>query len=217
MVLLVYYFWRDWTILNWFLVLYSSVLCLLLVLFMPESPVWLICMNRSEEAHSILKIIAKTNGLRNYSMPTKEIAIIEKNSQLNSNSDFKVVKHLLYPLENLMKASILLYIWSALMLIYYGISLGVLNVDFVNPYLMYLLSVIAEVIGYSMCYLNDFFGPKKMITVFFLNTSIIYSLIAFMNVNESSTFSEETSFSTKGIILMVLGLIGKSMISGNLV
>ena len=214
-VLLVYYFWRDWQILNWFLAAYSTVLCLLLVVFMPESPLWLISMNRSKEAYIILKNIAQINGLKNYFVPTKEITINEKNSRFKAKKDrfnFKIVRNLLIPVKNMMKTTILLYIWSALMLIYYGVSLGVLNVDLVDPYLMYFLAVIAEVLGYTICYLNDYFCPKKMITGFFFITTIIYSLIALMTAKESN----ETSFSAKAIVLMILGLIGKCMISGKL-
>jgi len=128
--------------------------------------------------------------------------------------NWRMAKYLVIPFENLIKTSILLYIWAALMLIYYGISLGVLNIDLVDPYLMYILSVVAEIIGYTICYLNDYFGPKKMMTGFFLITTIAYSLIAFMTVDQSNTLANETSFSAKAIILMVLGLIGKCMISG---
>lgn len=201
---------------------------------MQESPVWLISCNRSEEAYVILKKIAKINGIKDYSTPINEGSIEEKLlddgkwlSNVNSSDDatksssesmksddfnIRMAKYLVVPFSNLVKTSILLYIWAALMLLYYGISLGVLSVDLVNPYLMYLLSVVAEVIGYTCCYLNDYFGPKKMMTGFFIVTTTMYSLIAFMTLND--TDSTEIGFSAKAIFLMCLGLIGKCMVSG---
>ena len=195
-------------------------------------------MNRSDEAYPILRDIAKINNIKDYVTPTTDMSVEERllddtklltkntsNSQDDTTKssedtkseefDWRMAKYLVIPFENLVKTSILLYIWAALMLIYYGISLGVLNMDLVDPYLMYLLSVVAEVIGYTICYLNDYFGPKKMMTGFFLITTIVYSLIAFMTVDQSSTLASESSFSAKAIFLMILGLIGKCMISGS--
>ena len=239
-VFVAYYFSRDWHVLNWFLVGYSLVLCFLLIFIMPESPVWLISCNRQEEGYRILRKIARVNGIKDYISPTPTDASLEEklldenkwsqSTNVTTNSedttkssseasssqsedfDIRMAKYLVMPMSNLIKTSILLYIWAALMLLYYGISLGVLTHDSVDPYLMYLLSVVAEVIGYTFCYLNDYFGPKKMMTGFFIVTTVMYSLIAFMTLEEADP--TESSTSPKALLIMFLGLTGKCMVSG---
>ena len=53
-----------------------------------------------------------------------------------------------------------------------------------------------------------------MMTGFFVITTLMYSTIAILTINESDTSANETSFSAKAIFLMCLGLIGKCMVSG---
>lgn len=53
-----------------------------------------------------------------------------------------------------------------------------------------------------------------MMTGFFVITTLMYSTIAILTINESDTLANETSFSAKAIFLMCLGLIGKCMVSG---
>jgi len=138
--------------------------------------IFFLANNRAEEANPILKKIAKVNGIKSYVTPTTndtEEKLLVDNKWLNANGsssqddatkssaedssvseefDFRMVKYLVTPVNNLIKTSILLYIWAALMLLYYGISLGVLSVDLVNPYLMYILSVVAEILGCTCKY-----------------------------------------------------------------
>ena len=150
---------------------------------------------------------------------------IEKNSSLSSSADpgdgvageytvigfrssIALFKDIFVPRKNLIKTSLLFYVWIALMLLYYGISLGVTSLDSVDPYLMYFLSTFAELIGYFCCYLNDFLGRKKTLSGFFCVTAIVYALNAYLTVNETEEFSP------KAIFLLVLSLLGKCAISG---
>ncbi len=117
-------------------------------------------------------------------------------------------KDIFVPRHNFIKTSLLFYVWIALMLLYYGISLGVTSLDSVDPYLMYFLSTFAELVGYFCCYLNDIFGRKRTLSSFFFITAIVYALNAYLTLNETEEFSP------KAIFLLVLSLLGKCAISG---
>ena len=104
--------------------------------------------------------------------------------------------------------------------------------DLVDPYLMYFLSAIAEMIGYILCYVNDVFGRKRTTLGFLIATAIMYSLIAFLSSDEghlapalpnlvnNSTDSGLSSaepterIPAKAIYIMVFALIGKCAVSG---
>ncbi len=100
--------------------------------------------NDTEEKLLVDNKWLNANGSSSQDDATKSSA---EDSSVSEEFDFRMVKYLVTPVNNLIKTSILLYIWAALMLLYYGISLGVLSVDLVNPYLMYILSVVAEILG----------------------------------------------------------------------
>jgi MFS family permease len=286
--LVVYYFSRNWHVLNWFIAIYSLLLLILTYFFLPESPLWLLSSSTSHNAYSkaikILSIMAKTNGKKNYQIPdsviedykqkekllkdpsetsssnTKKLSLndniyienskkiqndcnnnieINKNNsellinnddleiskssendesldELNDNEtdlDLLVLKQIFVPKKNLIKTLLLFFIWIALMLIYYGISLGVTSIDNVNPYLMYFLSSIAEIIGYIVCYINDVIGRKKTISLFLFITTLMYAFIAIFT--EYITGNESDPYSFKAILLMIFALIGKCAVSGS--
>ena len=73
---------------------------------------------------------------------------------------------------------------------------------------MYFLSAIAENLGYMLCYLNDILGRKKTLCGFFLIGASMYGALALLT--ETEIFDD----STKGILSMILSLIGKCVISG---
>ena len=48
-------------------------------------------------------------------------------SQVSEEFDIRMIKYLVTPVNNLIKTSILLYIWAALMLLYYGTIYFIIN------------------------------------------------------------------------------------------
>lgn len=147
--------------------------------------------------------------------------ILDDSSTPNDTNVLYSLRELFHPRKTCFKTLILVYIWAALMLLYYGISLGVTSVDLVNPYLMYFLSCIAELVGYLFCYLNDILGRKKTLIGFFFTTTIMYALIAFLSEYDDVDAENETPqiatvylFSSKVILLMFFALVGKCAVSG---
>ena len=221
---LVYYYSRDWNVLCWCIAFYSLVLLIFSCHFMYESPAWLMESKRAAEALVILKKMAKCNGKKDFLDKCKlndailkvEVVQLDTVNQKTGDDNKEVVvktrasllKSIFTPSSNLIKTVLLLFIWIFLILLYYGISLGVTEVDGVDPYLMYFLSTLAELVGYICCYINDIIGRKRTLSVFFIITALVYALMAYLSVGTTSYSSNKT------IILLVLALIGKCAISG---
>lgn len=72
-----------------------------------------------------------------------------------------------------------------------------------NPYLIYLLSCLAEALGYVACHLNDKFRRKHVFILFLGVACVTCLLVAVLpNKNDDS------------ILVSVFALIGKAMASG---
>ena len=90
---------------------------------MPESPRYLLAKNKLNEAHKLFKMVARFN---------RKVAVIdneesEKKSDLNDNVEtsskaelFKYFRSFI----NILRVGMVAYIWIAVSLVYYGVSLG---------------------------------------------------------------------------------------------
>jgi MFS family permease len=247
LVLVVFYFFgRNWHVLNWFIGITSLILLVISYFYLPESPAWLITLDKLDEAILTLNRIAKFNGRKQITFEHSyfekvreqeelldeeeedevEKAGFEKNSlELEEKRRKRLFEKLdemfmfteiFTPRKILLKTTILFYIWIAILLLYYGISLGVMEeAQSINPYLMYFLSCIAEVIGYICCYFNDLFGRRKTICGFFAVTTLMYALLAYFNLgNEEIHLKTNGVISNQAMFLMMLSLIGKCAVSG---
>ena len=102
------------------------------------------------------------------------------------------------------QAILLSYIWTSLNLLYYGVTLGITEYNSsINPYLTYLLSAVAEAIGYTICFLNDKFGRRKTNSAYLFITGIVCLIVCFIPYLRSYLFNFEVTF------IVILTLIGK--------
>jgi MFS family permease len=93
----------------------------------------------------------------------------------------------------------------------YLFKIGITGLDDqVNSYLMYLLSCLAEAIGYLSCHLNDKFGRKKMLMFFLVSASVVCLIVAMLPY---SSASEPSSLNLIGILKISFASIGKAMAS----
>ena len=214
-VALVYYFSRDWNFLCWFIALYSFLILILAYAFMYESPVWLMESKETKckaKALEILRKMAKTNGRHEY-WEKMELENYQANSDESTKMDLiavksnaSILKSIFTPKKILIKTCLLFCVWISLILLYYGISLGVTSIDSIDPYLMYFLSTFAELAGYICCYLNEWVGRKRTLSCFFIITSLVYALISYLSLMDE--------FTARTAVLLVLSLLGKCAISG---
>jgi len=208
---------------------------------LPESPRYLITKKNYSKAYSILRKIAKTNRKLDSMISENELRIIfqpnekliepsveQNKGQINEDNNLlsteekitqtetekesqSLFSYLINPIFNSIKTFILTYIWIALSMIYYGVSLGITSIssDF-DPYVMYFLSSIAEIVGYAACHLNDKFSRKKVLIGFLGSASLMCLMVALVPSNPESG---NKSLTLNSVLIMVFASIGKAMAS----
>ncbi len=215
-VLLSYYLTRNWYLLAWIISLYSVIFAVLTFFTLPESPRWLVAQKRYDEAIVVLNKIGRINGSKRriesdfsqYIENLNENNISNEKGRSDTNSNLttkQIFKTIFFPKANFMNIYLLIYIWIAISLLYFGVSMGITSIDFSDPYLIFLVSSIVEIIGLSLCYLNDKFGRKKALFAYLITASITCSVVAVI----PSYANGKWAFFGK----MSLALIGKCMVS----
>ena len=219
-LLLAYYITRSWYSLGWIISIYSVLFAILTFLLLPESPRWLIIQKRYDEAVVILNKIAKINGTkRQFDSEFREyIENLQENkdsckevvSQTNTKLTTKQIFNTIFcPKVNSMNIYLLIYIWIAITLLYFGVSLGITSIELSDPYLIFLISSIAEIIGLSLCYLNDKLGRKKALFAYLFTASLTCSLVAAI----PQQLNSDSVVTWKFLLKMTLALVGKCMVS----
>jgi OCT family organic cation transporter-like MFS transporter 15 len=136
---------------------------------------------------------------------------LEKNSKFGKEvkEEKEVFHYIFQSLSHFSQTVLLAYLFITSSLLYYGISLGVTSVEKVNPYLMYLFSSIAEIIGYLLCLINDKIGRKWSIFLF-LSSAGVFCLAVGVLPYSFELIGNETTIS---VLIIILVSIGKCMCS----
>lgn len=140
-VLAIEYFFRNWHTMNIFMAGYSLVFVFIIWFFIPESPRYLISLKRTDDALKLLRKMARFNK-KEASQDYLSDAMALNNLLKDENTDptaskqdeeqeikttFGRLRYMWSPRQNLIKTILFVYIWFALALIYYGVSLGNLS------------------------------------------------------------------------------------------
>ena len=210
-VLIVAYYLRDWRIINWFLTIYSFIFIIPCALLLKESPRFLLKRAKYDQAIHIIKEISNFNRAALNNDEIQEIdnymkILIEENKIKNKN--FAIKRHFfgefLLNKKLFIQTSLLSIVWTSLNLLYYGVTLGITEYnDAINPYLTYILSSIAECVGYSICFLNDKFGQRKPNIIYLLITGIVCLVVSFLPYLKAYLFNLDV------ILIVALTLFGK--------
>lgn len=75
---------------------------------------------------------------------------------------------------------------------------------------MYLLSSVAEIVGYACCHLNDIFGRKRTMIGFLMMASAVCLVVALVPAGSKSS---DGSLTWNSIIKIIFASIGKAMAS----
>jgi MFS family permease len=129
LVLLPSYIWKDWEINSWILLGVTVIALFIAIVFLDESPRWLMSMRRYDEARKIFKKIATLNNKSEnfneefFHLIVKETRDDDPISIKNENSNVKeMFKEICLPVKfNLIKLILLAIVWLSLNLLYYGI------------------------------------------------------------------------------------------------
>lgn len=174
------YFVNEWRALE-LCISVPSVLLLLNYWFLPESPRWLMTSGRSEEALTILRQVAKTNGC---TMPPqaeldKIISNIEKERKGNwrekePNLHQKLINFFrstitLLSTKNMRRRCLIIFFaWFVVSMVYYGLTFSGGNIN-ASPYLLVFLSGLVEIPSYFLvCWTLKKFGRRLNLCVLFL-------------------------------------------------
>ena len=221
------YFIRNWEINNWIVAGFTVICWFMVFFFLNESPRWLISNKRFKEAESIFKKIANINGktwkkryeitennfnFQSYDDVLKNVEEKDIKNTKNTNLKIKTMMQLIcFPKINFKKSTLFSCVWFSLNLLYYGVSLGVASIDSINPYLMFIFSCIAELLGYLICTINDRIGRKRAIMIYFILSGIICLVISFVPRNEELDNKDKVIIDA--VIIIILVSIGKCMAS----
>ncbi len=94
-------------------------------------------------------------------------------------------------------------------LLYFGVSLGITSIDGINPYLVVILSAIAEAIGYSLCFFNSKYGHRKA-NMFYMTISAVVCLAVGLITSELNVANKFVK-----VVIIILTVIGKCMVSAS--
>ncbi|XP_033124291.1 organic cation transporter protein-like [Anneissia japonica] len=167
------YFVRSWR--TFYLIVSLSPAPLLIVyLFIPESPRWLLLKNRPKEAKKILQKIAKVNK-KNF--PDDVVDNIEV--QNNPQRELKRASFVsIFRFSNMRKKTlILIYCWLTTTLVYYGLTYGVESLN-LNIYIATSLGGVTELLAtFFTWFAIQRFGRRWMLVFFFNAAGILCFLI----------------------------------------
>jgi len=204
-VLVIAYYGRDWNLFNWTTALFGVFIFVIFHLKVPESPKWLALKSKQIQKEAIGDEGKPLTDLNEKSLHAKA-------DQSDENSNFgkevkeekEVFHYIFHSVSHFAQTVLLAYLFITSSLLYYGISLGVTSVEKVNPYLMYLFSSIAEIIGYLLCLINDKIGRKWSIFLF-LSTAGVFCLAVGVLPYSFELIGNETTISVLTIILVSIG------------
>lgn len=194
------YFVRPWrtlaTVAN-----SSGVLFFLLSVTLPESPRWLYSQGQTERAEEVLRFMAARNGNSASSLVLQPVGATKPGGTAGSRGG--VLQLALHPVLRL-RTLVLMYVWYACSLVYYGLTLGAGDTSgsrFVNVAMYGLV----ELPAYPLC-------------IYFINKSWAgrrKSMATFLWLAGSACFCTMLMPEDTGSLLSVtsLALLGKLMVS----
>lgn len=154
-LLLLAYFIRDWKHIFWAITVFIALYIFVMV-FIPESPRWLLSRNRKREAVYILEKMAKTNGNKMV-IPVDDIEVKDEN-----RTSFLLFVRMMSKSKRLMlRLTVIAFNWFAISMMYYGIAINVAKFSG-NVFANFAASSTAEVVAIVTCGLiGDRYSRKK--------------------------------------------------------
>ncbi|UJR08454.1 hypothetical protein I4U23_012724 [Adineta vaga] len=174
LIMLIYYFTRDWSITMWILTIYvMPFLCYYWCV--PESARWLVSTGRLLHARKVLRRIAYINRRTLENSEKKLYDDLQRDARIRPKRYSYT-----YVLTSLFKSSvmrqrclIIFYIMMTNLMVYLGIGMGITALTNDRPYEIFLLSVFTELFGLCLCHFcATKFGRKIPLIIFFTLCSL---------------------------------------------
>ncbi|XP_071441410.1 carcinine transporter-like [Hetaerina americana] len=173
----------DWVILTVATTL-PSIIFLLIIKMMPESPRWLMARGRPEEAYKILCDIAAVNGRK---LPSNALAMLKETvSRCGKEKTFGIAS--LFSSKRLAGYTLLIFLcWGINSLAYYSLVLNVGNMSG-NPFLNYFFQSLVELPAYLVAmWSTDNIGRRWTQSVFFILLAIACAVLVAVVQNPGLT------------------------------
>ncbi|CAE1310966.1 SLC22A4_5 [Acanthosepion pharaonis] len=159
------YYVRTWKLIVLLISIHSIAVGLLFIWVLPESPRWLLTVNKGKEAEIILNKIAKVNK-RDFSCKSEEI-------EISVVEDRTVRLWKIFTIPTLLKRTlILMFNWFVVSFVYFGLLINTENLSG-NIFLNFFFGGLVEVPALLSCiFLLGRFGRKKLYIAFIVTGGI---------------------------------------------
>ncbi|XP_034096314.1 solute carrier family 22 member 15 [Gymnodraco acuticeps] len=192
------YFIRPWRTLA-IVANSSGVLFFLLSVNLPESPRWLFSQGQTDRAEEVLRYIALRNG-----NPSKNLTLRRAAKGRNhGNRGAGVLQLWIHPVLRL-RTIVLMYVWYACSLVYYGLTLGA-SESSGNRYVNVAMYGLVELPAYPLCiyFINKHWAGRRKSMASFLGLAGCACLCTMFVPENTGSLLNVTS----------LALLGKLMVS----
>uniref|UniRef100_A0A8C3GA92 Solute carrier family 22 member 15 n=1 Tax=Cyclopterus lumpus TaxID=8103 RepID=A0A8C3GA92_CYCLU len=194
------YFIRPWRILAT-VANSSGVLFFLMSVTLPESPRWLYSQGQTEKAEEVLRYMALRNGKTVKNLTLKRIGAAKGRNRGNRGAG--VLQLVLHPVLRL-RTMVLMYVWYACSLVYYGLTLGAGETSG-SRYVNVAMYGLVELPAYPLCiyFINKHWAGRRK------------SMASFLCLAGSACFCSLFMPENTGTLLSVtsFALLGKLMVS----
>ncbi|XP_040035392.1 solute carrier family 22 member 15 [Gasterosteus aculeatus] len=179
----------------------SGVLFFLMSVTLPESPRWLYSQGRTEQAEEVLRYIALRNGNAANNLRLKRVGGAKAGNRGNGGAG--VLQLVIHPVLRL-RTMVLMYVWYACSLVYYGLTLGAGETSG-SRYVNVAMYGLVELPAYPLCiyFINKHWAGRRK------------SMASFLCLAGSACFCTMFIPEGSGALLSVtsFALLGKLMVS----
>ncbi|XP_028278782.1 solute carrier family 22 member 15-like [Parambassis ranga] len=142
-----------------------GVLLFLLSVTLPESPRWLYSQGRTEQAEEVLRYMALRNGNTAYQLMLQRVGLPKAGNR--DNRDAGVLQLLIHPVLR-QRTMVLMYVWYACSLVYFGLTLGASEMSG-SRYINVAMYGLVELPAYPICIFlinKHWAGRRKSMAIF---------------------------------------------------
>ncbi|XP_023818925.1 solute carrier family 22 member 15 isoform X2 [Oryzias latipes] len=189
----------------------SGVLFFLLSVMLPESPRWLYSQGQTERAEEVLRYMAQKNSNKANNLVLQRVSAGKAGYHDNRRSG--VLQLIVHPVLRL-RTVVLMYVWYACSLVYYGLTLGAGDMSG-SRYLNVAMYGVVELPAYPLCiyFINKHWaGRRKSMAAFLCLAGVACLCTTLVPDSSGETLLYK---SAGGLFLSVtsLALLGKLMVS----